>query len=178
MTNVVLDARIHPVEGGSANDYDYANGDPINNFDLTGLYCLTGENPNGTCRSIARGLQRNWKEITLGVIVVGAIACTVSVACGVAVAGALGSVGLWGGSAALTVSPHAAERMIQRGISQAAIEKTIASGQGFTYWHEGAWKVGFYDAASRVFVGISNNTVRTVINTGPQYIQNLMSKRP
>jgi hypothetical protein len=26
-----------PVEGGSANDYDYSNGDPINQFDLNGL---------------------------------------------------------------------------------------------------------------------------------------------
>jgi RHS repeat-associated protein len=25
-----------PVRGGSANTYDYANQDPINNFDLTG----------------------------------------------------------------------------------------------------------------------------------------------
>lgn len=46
MRNVVLDARCHPVEGGSANDYDYANGDPVNLFDLDGRdvsgWCVTG----------------------------------------------------------------------------------------------------------------------------------------
>lgn len=29
------------MEGGSANDYDYAGGDPIDEFDLVGL-CWTG----------------------------------------------------------------------------------------------------------------------------------------
>jgi hypothetical protein len=28
--------QVDPVEGGSANDYDYANGDPVNTFDLDG----------------------------------------------------------------------------------------------------------------------------------------------
>ncbi len=47
-----------PVEGGSANDYDYVNADPINQFDLNGLFCMTGKNPNGSCRSLARGTKR------------------------------------------------------------------------------------------------------------------------
>jgi RHS repeat-associated protein len=29
--------RVDPVEGGSANDYDYSNGDPVNGLDLDGL---------------------------------------------------------------------------------------------------------------------------------------------
>ncbi len=29
-------ARSHPVEGGSANNYDYCNGDPVNCWDLGG----------------------------------------------------------------------------------------------------------------------------------------------
>ncbi len=35
-----------PVEGGSANPYDYANQDPINNFDLNGEICHPSKNPN------------------------------------------------------------------------------------------------------------------------------------
>ena len=40
--------EVDPVEGGSANDYDYVNGDPINHFDLNGLcnspevWCVIG----------------------------------------------------------------------------------------------------------------------------------------
>ena len=33
---------VDAVEGGSANDYDYAAGDPVNNSDLSGTYCMTG----------------------------------------------------------------------------------------------------------------------------------------
>lgn len=37
--------RSHPVEGGSANDYDYVSGDPVNNLDLDGL-CKAKGNGN------------------------------------------------------------------------------------------------------------------------------------
>jgi hypothetical protein len=51
-----------PVEGGSANDYDYMGGDPVNNFDLAGMRCWTGRIPTGRAAGLARGLDDNrWK---------------------------------------------------------------------------------------------------------------------
>lgn len=42
VTLAALGAQIDPVEGGSANDYDYVAGDPVNQFDLSGE-CVFGE---------------------------------------------------------------------------------------------------------------------------------------
>ncbi len=41
---------VDPVKGGSANDYDYVNGDPVNNLDLAGLWCPFGKRDGGGCR--------------------------------------------------------------------------------------------------------------------------------
>jgi RHS repeat-associated protein len=48
MGNRLYDSRLgrflqkDPIEGGSANGYDYVSGDPINNMDLDGTRCWTG----------------------------------------------------------------------------------------------------------------------------------------
>lgn len=41
---------VDPIEGGGANDYDYAYGDPINNYDLDGKLC------RGRC-------SKAWKKV-------------------------------------------------------------------------------------------------------------------
>ncbi|HET6211685.1 MAG TPA: RHS repeat-associated core domain-containing protein, partial [Micromonosporaceae bacterium] len=57
--------EVDPVEGGSANDYDYVSGDPVNSSDLDGTFCLTGK-VHGHCRSIARGVKRNLAGLKRG----------------------------------------------------------------------------------------------------------------
>jgi hypothetical protein len=59
------------VEGGSANDYDYANADPINNLDLAGT-CVMGKFGNHckhglTLRGALRGVA--FVTATAGVVV-------------------------------------------------------------------------------------------------------------
>jgi hypothetical protein len=68
--------------------------------------------------------------------------------------------------------------MTQRGVSIPALENTLSQ-TPFRYFHEGAWKTGFYDPASRVFAGSINGEVTTIINgVKPGYIENLMRAAP
>lgn len=77
-------------------------------------------------------------------------------------------------------NPHSLLRLTQRGVSldkaTALLEDTSAS---FRYYHDGAWKLGFYDPSSRLFLGTLNGEVRTVIaNASQKYINNLMAAKP
>ena len=51
------DSSPDPVMGGSANAYDYANQDPVNNFDLTGEKCTKAQGKNNPqlCGRCQRG---------------------------------------------------------------------------------------------------------------------------
>ncbi|MGH9223752.1 MAG: RHS repeat-associated core domain-containing protein, partial [Acidimicrobiales bacterium] len=71
-----------PIESVTREPYGYVGGDPLNSVDPTGLFCLTGKNPNGSCRSIARGATNFAKdhvgEIILTVAIVGGVVCVVA----------------------------------------------------------------------------------------------------
>jgi RHS repeat-associated protein len=69
--------EVDPSPGGSANDYDYCNADPVNCFDLNGKWPW---DVIGKVAAVVGG-------------VVGAVACGISVICGVAVGVAAGA--LW-----------------------------------------------------------------------------------
>lgn len=79
----------------------------------------------------------------------------------------------------LEVSEHALERMGQRGITLERLQATVSTGERFKYFHDGIWKVGFYDAQSRTFASGAAGRILTVINNvKPQYIENLKKLTP
>jgi len=53
-----------PVMSGSANPYDYANQDPINNLDLAGTPCKKNNANKGDCR---RGQRKAEKRVRAAV---------------------------------------------------------------------------------------------------------------
>ncbi|MCO7219495.1 PA14 domain-containing protein [Klenkia sp. PcliD-1-E] len=66
---------VDPVEGGSANDYDYSNADPINQMDLDGKSPWSWVTSHVT--RAYHAVQRNWGTITRVATYVGLGACVV-----------------------------------------------------------------------------------------------------
>ncbi|MCP3878325.1 MAG: hypothetical protein GY701_08025 [Sulfitobacter sp.] len=67
--------------------------------------------------------------------------------------------------------------MAKRGITNTKVQDALAT-QPFDYFHDGVWKVGYYDSGTRVFVGTVGDTITTTIKTGPNYIRNLQALTP
>lgn len=82
------------------------------------------------------------------------------------------------GSKSFEVTEHAAQRMVERGVSIDQAEGVLAR-TPIRYYHQGTWKVGYYDPKSGLFLGAANGRVTTVIAKASQaYINNLRRARP
>lgn len=83
------------------------------------------------------------------------------------------------GARVLKITRHAAERMIQRGISKQAIGTAVNTGKLFAYNHANKIvKIGYYSTVSRVFVAVDqqHHKILTVIHNVPaKYIYKLIN---
>ena len=78
----------------------------------------------------------------------------------------------------LEVTPHAAQRMTQWGLSIGGLETAVGQ-TSFRCFHAGLWKTGYYDPATRVFVGSVAGRITTITGrASTNYIKNLQSVRP
>lgn len=87
--------EVDPVEGGSANDYDYVNGDPSNQFDLNGMFsckgwwrgpaCATGRGARTAARGAGGIADNPWVQGAAALA-----ACSTGVGCGVVLAAEVG----------------------------------------------------------------------------------------
>jgi hypothetical protein len=93
--------EVDPVEGGSANDYDYVAGDPVNAFDLDGTRCFVKCGWGRAARGVGRGIRRagqaagrHWRSMAKASLFAAAVVATA--ACVAATAGVCaGAVGAY-----------------------------------------------------------------------------------
>ena len=79
----------------------------------------------------------------------------------------------------MELSNHALQRMRQRGITREQVEETLRNERPFHYFHEGEWKVGYYNRSSGIFVSQVRGTIVTVITqVRAQYVENLRKGAP
>lgn len=67
---------------------------------------------------------------------------------------------LWNQIFGIKFSPHALERLDQRGISLETAKNVIKNNQPFQYFHDGVLKTGYYDRELGIFVGRIHNTAQ------------------
>jgi hypothetical protein len=61
----------------------------------------------------------------------------------------------------------------------AAVEKTLSTSLPTPYFHDGIWKLGFWNAEARVFVGTVEGRITTVMRSSEGYIRKLFkSSKP
>jgi hypothetical protein len=78
----------------------------------------------------------------------------------------------------LTVTENATQRMAERDFTQQDVVNTMETGDKFSYYHNGAWKTGWYNSETKTFVGSLEGEMKTIFRTSLKYIENLKSKTP
>ena len=81
------------------------------------------------------------------------------------------------GKRILVITRHAAQRMAERNVSIAEIQRTVESGQLFAYSHNGLIKIGYYDSFARVFLSVDrkHQKIITAIRKSSQhYVERLL----
>jgi hypothetical protein len=70
------------------------------------------------------------------------------------------------GNRVLIISKHAAQRMVERKVTTASIQKAVSTGKLFAYAHGGIIKIGYYDEALKLFLSIDkrHQKIITAIN--------------
>lgn len=87
--------QVDPVAGGSANNYDYVDADPLNNYDLAGT-CLFGHDKRGACRGANLAKNLGTQALRIGLRVAGGAAGMALCGPGCAVLGAAIGAGIGG----------------------------------------------------------------------------------
>jgi hypothetical protein len=64
-------------------------------------------------------------------------------------------------------------------MSSDALINVVERNKPFQYFHDGAWKVGYYDPVGRIMVATQDNVVLTIMEKVPlRYVYGLIARVP
>lgn len=81
--------------------------------------------------------------------------------------------------ASLRLTKHARQRMAERGVSQADVDRIVATVKPFDYVHHGNVEQGYYEPKTDIFLAASDGVLITVItHATPRYVEKLRRSKP
>jgi hypothetical protein len=81
--------------------------------------------------------------------------------------------------AALRLTKHVRQRMAERGVSQADVDRIVATVAPFDYVHHGKVEQGYYEPKTDIFLAAGDGVLITVItHATPRYVEKLRRSKP
>jgi hypothetical protein len=84
------------------------------------------------------------------------------------------------GARTLFITRHAAQRMVERGVSVKHIRQAVSVGKLFAYSHNGIIKIGYYHEAKQIFLAVDRHhekIITAIARVPKEYVYRLLFEK-